>query len=199
MSWIPQHRLQCDQWDFILALRAPGTATLCTTLSFIVLNVPHRAVRILVWGFWFFAFLFLFFSLGQLEILTPEACAGFLEGGARAHPLVGGARSWSFGGQGCVKRHVKRWLWAQEVFRQPICRCVGLCSCPVGYLAWDVPPLEPTGCRVAWSLGANNPSKMSVSSHSSCRSLLCLPQTFNTPERATAAPYLSKRLSKTSR
>ena len=49
------------------------------------------------------------------------ACAGFLEGVASACPLVGGTVSWPSGGQGCVKGHVLRQLWAQEDFRQPVC------------------------------------------------------------------------------
>ena len=46
---------------------------------------------------------------------SPEACAGFLVGGACACPLVGGAGSWTSGDQGCVHAGVQRWLWAQGV------------------------------------------------------------------------------------
>ena len=49
-----------------------------------------------------------------------EACAGFLVGGTSTCPLVGGAVSWLFGGQGYVEEHVWRLLWAQKVFRQPV-------------------------------------------------------------------------------
>ena len=38
--------MACPVHDFIPALRSPGTATLHTTLSVVVSNVPHRAVRI---------------------------------------------------------------------------------------------------------------------------------------------------------
>ena len=86
-----------------------------------------------------------------------EACAGFLEGGAGACSLVGGAASWPSGGQGCATGHVWRWLWAQEVSRQSVCWCVGLCSRPVGRLAWGVPVLEPAGCSAGPGLSAKDP------------------------------------------
>ena len=38
----------------------------------------------------------------------------------------------------------------------------GLCSFPVDCLAWGLPALEPTSCRVGPGLGANVPSKMSA-------------------------------------
>ena len=50
-----------------------------------------------------------------------EACAGFLVGETGTYPLVGRVGSWPSGGQGCVKGHVQRWLWVQEVFSQPVC------------------------------------------------------------------------------
>ena len=43
-----------------------------------------------------------------------EVTASFSEGRV-------GAGSWPSGGQGCVYRHIWRWLWAQVVFRQPVC------------------------------------------------------------------------------
>ena len=38
-------------------------------------------------------------------------------GGKETCPLVVRAESWPTGGQG----HAKRWLWAHEVFKQPVC------------------------------------------------------------------------------
>ena len=57
-----------------------------------------------------------------------EACAGFLERGVGACPLVGWNGSWFSCGQGHVKGRICWWLWAQEVFRQPVCWWVWLCS-----------------------------------------------------------------------
>ena len=65
--------------------------------------------------------------------------------GTGACSLVGGTGSCPSDGQDCVKACVYRQLWAQEVFKQPVCSWVGLCSCPVG-LTSSIPALEPTGC-----------------------------------------------------
>ena len=44
-------------------------------------------------------------------------------------------------------------LFIQKDFKQPACWWVGLCSFPVGCLAWGIPALEPTGCWVGPGLG----------------------------------------------
>ena len=59
-----------------------------------------------------------------------ETCAGFLVGRAGACPLVDRAESLSSGGQCHVKGCVWRWLWTQEVIRQPVCWWMGLWSLP---------------------------------------------------------------------
>lgn len=59
--------------------------------------------------------------------------------------LVQGLAPEPSGYQGSVKGCVERQLWAQEDVRPPVSCWVGLCSHHVGFLAWGIPPLAPTG------------------------------------------------------
>ena len=115
-------------------------------------------------------------------------------GGNCACPLVRGAGSCPSGGQGCVKRCVYKWLWAQYGFRHPVCWWVGLCSYLAGGLAWGVPALEPVGCLVGPGLDA----KMAISdrAHTDQYSLGLLPLVSLPPQWTTADSYLPRRPSK---
>ena len=61
------------------------------------------------------------------------------------------------------------WLWSEEVFRQPVCWWMVLCSYLICCLAWGVPILESIGFWVGTDLGANYLSQMSASHKSSRR------------------------------
>ena len=63
-------------------------------------------------------------------------------------PLVSRAGSWPSGVQGCVKWHVKRWLWVQELFRVGCPLIASAASLLVGCLDSGVPALNPTGCWI---------------------------------------------------
>ena len=76
---------------------------------------------------------------------------------AGAFPLGGGPGSWLSGRQGHVMGYVYRWLWVQELFREPVCLYRWPCSCSVGWLAWGFPFLEPMGYSVGPGLGTNKP------------------------------------------
>ena len=72
---------------------------------------------------------------------------------------------------------------------------MGLCSRPVGFLAWGIPVLEPIGCWVGPGLG----EKMAASrrAHANeCSPELPLPVSFS-PQWATAVPCLHRRPSNT--
>lgn len=47
-----------------------------------------------------------------------------------------------------VKGCILTWLWRQKLFRLPVYSWVGLCSYPIGYLAWGLPVLESIGSWV---------------------------------------------------
>ena len=133
-------------------------------------------------------------SVPLVDEAALEACAGFLMWGADACPLVGGTVSWSSGGQGCVKRHVKRQLGTQEVFMVSVCRWVGLCSCSIGCLAWDVAALESIGYWVRQGFG--DQLLASRRSHADRNSLISLPPESLSLERATVVPHLRRRPSR---
>lgn len=101
-----------------------------------------------------------------------EALVGFLVGAAGVCPQVGRARSLPSCEWVSVTGHIQRWLWVQEVFRQPSDNGWGFDSVLLVVLAQGVPGLEPTGFWVVPGLGANNPSKTYSSTKSSKRCTL---------------------------
>ena len=76
-------------------------------------------------------------------------------------------------------------LFIQKDFKQPACWWVGLCSFPVGCLAWGVPALEPLGCWLGPGLG----EKMvpSERAHSNEYSPELLPPVSLSPQWAPAS------------
>ena len=59
----------------------------------------------------------------------------------------------------------QRWLWAQDDFRQPVCWWVGMCSHPVGCLAWGIPEPEPTSSWVELCLTIKMITSRTAHSH----------------------------------
>ena len=93
-----------------------------------------------------------------------------------------------------MPKGMPRRLCAQEDFKQPVCLWMGLCSCPVGCLAWGIPALEPAACWMGPDLGKKVVA--SRRAHTNKCSQNCCYQSF-LPQWITATPHLCKRSSNT--
>lgn len=145
-------------------------------------------------GCWFVGILFL--------IVCPKGCeagldtfTGFLMGGTGAYPLVNQAGVFALWWAGLHQAARLEVPWAQEVYKQPVCWWMKLCTSHIGCLAWDISAMEPIGCWVGPSLNA----KM-VASRKAHKWIFFSTSTTSVlvPALGHSCPHLPMRPSKTS-